>query len=518
MAAKRAVAAKSVPEAMRPTRLLLLALIAIAPLLRAADPAWHLFYHENVLGTSLELRFAAPTAATAAAAETAALVEIDRLAKILSTYDSTSEFRQWCATQDEPRRVSTELFDVLSLFDAWRERTGGALNASAAVAGRLWQEAAQAKREPSAAKLATAVALAGEKHWSLDPVARMATHLTNAPLVLNSFAKSYIIDRACSAALAAGPLTGAIVNLGGDIVMRGDAASTVALADPAADAENDLPLAHLVARDRAIATSGGYRRGVEIAGRHYSHLLDPRTALPVDHVRSATVVAPRATDAGALATALCVLPTAEGSRLADQLGAEWLLVLADGSQLTSAGWRSLEAPRAVPQVHAAVANSSANASSGDPASEIAVNFEIAAPGGGRAKRPFVAVWVEDKDHFPVRTIALWYHGNRWLPDLRSWINADRLRGLADGTEIAETIASATRGPGKYTVKWDGKDAAGKALTPGTYTLFLEIAREHGTHQLIRHEVNFTGPAHVDFAANAELASASLDYRRKAAAR
>ncbi len=504
---------------MRSTSLLL-TLVAFVTSVHAAEPAWHAFYHENVLGTSLELRFATPSAAMAATAESAALSEIDRLARILSSYDAASEFRQWCETHGEARQVSPELFEVLGLFDTWRDRTGGALNASAAVAGRVWQQAAKENREPSPAQLVGAVTLAGEKHWSLDPAARTATHLTTAPLVLNSFAKSYIMDRASAAALAAGQLTGALVNLGGDIVIRGDSSQAIALADPTADAENDLPLTHLVTRDRAIATSGGYRRGVEIAGRHYSHLIDPRTALTVDHVRSATVVARRATDAGALATALCVLPTTEGAQLADRMGAEWLLVLKDGSQLTSTGWRTLEAPRTRLNVHAAVANSAATGSGGSDSAtaDVAVNFEIAAPGGGRAKRPFVAVWVEDEDHFPVRTIALWYHGNRWLPDLRSWIHADRLRALADGTEIAETIASATRGPGKYTVKWDGNDAAGKPLPAGTHTLWIEIAREHGTHQLIKHELNFAGPAHVDFPANTELAAASVDYRRKAAAR
>ena len=45
-----------------------------------------------------------------------------------------------------------------------------------------------------------------------------------------------------------------------------------------------VPLTH-----GALATSGGRRRFVRVAGRRYSHLIDPRTARPVDHVRSATV-------------------------------------------------------------------------------------------------------------------------------------------------------------------------------------------------------------------------------------
>ena len=505
----------------------LAALSVLVPLRAAAVPEWRVFHHEGVLGTSLELKFFAHSAADAEAAEAAALAEFDRLGKILSGYDATSEFRQWLATRGEAIRVSPELFEVLALFDTWRERTGGALDASAEVAGLLWKAAAQAQRVPSAEELAAAVAAVRQTHWRLDATARTATHLSDAPLRLNSFAKSYIIERACAAAVEAGHVAAAVVNLGGDLVVRGAAADTVAIADPLDEAENGMPLTRIAVRERAVATSGGYRRGVEIAGRWYSHLVDPRTGRPVDHVRSATVVAPRATDAGALATALCVMTAEDGMRLAATLpDVECLLVMSDGRRIASEGWSGLETPpgpSATRGVFAAMAapggSSPASSATWDPELELMVNFELASPGSGRAKRPFLALWIEDKDSFPVRTVALWYHGNRWLPEMRAWSHADHLRAMAEGTQIADSVSSATRGPGKYTLKWDGRDAAGQLVPAGNYTLCLEVAREHGTHQLIRREVDFSGGApRADFPANAELASASLDYRRKAAVR
>ena len=499
-----------------------LLLSALTAITTTAAPSWHVFRHEHVLGTSLELKFAAATTHDAEAAEAAALAEIDRLAKILSGYDATSEFRQWLATKGEARRVSPELFEVLSLFDSWRERTDGALDASAEIVGQLWKSAAREQHTPSSADFSTAIAAVRQTHWRLDPAARTATHLTDAPLMLNSFAKSYIIDRACAAALAAGRLESAVVNIGGDLAVRGAAVDHVLIADPIADAENDAPLTQIAVRDRAVATSGGYRRGVEIAGRWYSHLVDPRTAQPVDHVRSATVVAPRATDAGALATALCVMTPDEGMRLvATVRDTECLLVLSDGRRLASAGWTAIEttppAPKNVFAAVGAIPTDSTTASAS--AFELAVNLEIAAVGGGRAKRPFVAVWIEDKDGYPLRTIALWYHGDRWLPDLRAWNRADQMRQMSEGGQIAASISSATRSPGKYTLKWDGKDSQGRPVPAGKYTVAIEAAREHGTHQTVRREVDFAGePQHVDLPANTELASVSLDLRRKAGAR
>ena len=58
---------------------------------------------------------------------------------------------------------------------------------------------------------------------------------------------------------------------------------------------------------RATATSGRYERFVEIAGRRYAHVIDPRTGQPVAGLAQVTVVADTAGEADALSTALFVL-------------------------------------------------------------------------------------------------------------------------------------------------------------------------------------------------------------------
>jgi thiamine biosynthesis lipoprotein ApbE len=90
-------------------------------------------------------------------------------------------------------------------------RTGGALDPSVEEVSRIWKRAAAEGRRPESAELAAAVAAIQQVHWAVDPVASIATHLSGTPLVLNSFTKSYIVDRAASAGLAAGA-TGIVVN------------------------------------------------------------------------------------------------------------------------------------------------------------------------------------------------------------------------------------------------------------------------------------------------------------------
>lgn len=458
-----------------------------------------------MLGTSLELKLRTASDAQAQRAEAAVLREIDRENLILSAWSSHSEFSRWIKTRNRPVRVSPELFDVLSLFDQWRTQTGGALDASAETAVRTWKLASVEDRTPTSAELAKAVSTMQRPHWSLDPVHHTATHLDDAPIALNSFAKSYISGHAADAALAAGA-TGVLINIGGDIVLRGAITERIAIADPRAQAENDAPIDLLRLSNRTIATSGDYRRGFDIHNVHYSHIVDPRTGQTAEAVLSSTVIAPDPATAGALATAFSVMAPEESVRLAASIKkVDYMLVLRDGRTITSANWSSRELPRLTAAAYAPATKAAPM--------DLLINLELARLDDPRYRRPYVAVWVEDQDHFPVRTIALWFQKPRWLSDLKAWYHADQIRNLAEGTDLSTTVSSATRSPGKYTLRWDGKDNAGKPVKPGKYTVFIEAAREHGTYGLIKQEISWDGKTPAQFTAkgNTEIASASLDY-------
>ena len=73
----------------------------LCPRLALADD--YEFYHENVMGTSLELRVRAEDEAAAKWAEDRVLREIDRLSAIFSGYDPASEFSRWQSVARIPR-------------------------------------------------------------------------------------------------------------------------------------------------------------------------------------------------------------------------------------------------------------------------------------------------------------------------------------------------------------------------------------------------------------------------------
>jgi thiamine biosynthesis lipoprotein ApbE len=478
---------------------------------------WRTSHYENVLGTSMEIKLLATSEPAADRAEAAALDEIKRLNDVLSGYDPGSEFSRWAKTRGEATPVSSELMRVLKLWDEWRVRSGGALNPAAEAIAKVWKQAEKTGAMPTEQDLAAASEAATVSQWSLDEKAGTATRLTGTPLMLNSFTKSYIVERAAEAALRTPGVTGAVVNIGGDLVVRGMGSDTINVADPQADAENGEPAAMLNIRDRAIATSGNYRRGFEIGGEHYSHIVDPRTGMTAEGIIGATVVTPNAVDAGALATAFCVLTPDESRKLAATVpGSEYMIVARGGARYFSANWNSLQLPLLAAAYSQGKAPASKDSGLWNSGYELTVNVEIPQTQGFGARRPYVAVWIEDKDHYPVRTLAVLFEKARWLNELHAWYRDDRLRAMSEGNEILNSVTSATRAPGKYTFKWDGKDNSGKLVKEGTYTVLVEAAREHGGYNLDRHEINFNGaPVQVDLPASGELGAVALDYHKVA---
>jgi FAD:protein FMN transferase len=274
----------------------------LAKLKRASARSWT-FHYEQILGTSLALRFRASSQAVAEQAEQLALAEIQRLERLFSSYDPGSELRCWEATT----ALSPELSELLLDSERWVERTRGAFHPGV-TDGRapLWRHE-------------------GEHTFTrLNP---------NVPMTLNAIAKGEIVDRVCDAVMASSEsLFEVVVNIGGDLCVRGERPIAATVSD---EVENSPPLARVWLRNQALATSGSARRGL--------HLHDPRTGQPVTHIVSASVIAPCARVADVLATAFCVLTKEESVALAEnEEGVACLLVTADRAVVRSPRWASWE--------------------------------------------------------------------------------------------------------------------------------------------------------------------------------
>ena len=102
------------------------------------------------------------------------------------------------------------------------------------------------------------------------------------------------------------------IEIGGEIVVGkpkpGGELWRFGIDKPESDLENRSLQAIISLRNRAIATSGSYRKFYERDGVKYAHTIDPRSGKPVQHnLLSATVLGSSAAEADAMATAFMVL-------------------------------------------------------------------------------------------------------------------------------------------------------------------------------------------------------------------
>jgi thiamine biosynthesis lipoprotein ApbE len=308
--------------------------IALPP---RARPRRHAYHYEHVLGTSFELRVVATGTAAARRAESVALAEVDRLEAILSGWSTTSELARWAATHDVDVAVSPELADVLHASDVWRACTGGAFDAAAqAIIALLCDGCGERSEDDALRELLDS--LRGPR-WRVDRRAGTARRLTTHAISVDAIAKGYIVSCAAALARAVDGVSEVLLNVGGDIQHFGEQPAVVGVTDPFAPAENVSPIAAVRLKNAAIATSGGYRRGFIAHGRRVSHIVDPRTGQPTEHIASASVIAPDCATADALSTAFSVLAPHESIAMADSLhDVGCLLVERDGSVTTNATW------------------------------------------------------------------------------------------------------------------------------------------------------------------------------------
>ena len=488
---------------------LLTLLFVVTQQLPSTSADVHHFHFENVLGTFLELQIESEQSSTARNIKDTVLSEISRLAKILSHYDPDTEINRWQLGQIPGHALSTELRTVLERAEYWRDQTNGAFEVRVEHLLQLWKQAELNGRFPTAEQRHALLSTFSSAPYQLGPV----NEAKAKPLVkisLNGLAKGYVLDQVCKRVRFKYPtLNNFLVNIGGDIRKLGDSAWYINIENPFAPHQNAFPEIEL-RRPWSVATSGNYRRGFKIGNKLHSHIIDPRTGLPSSHISSASVLAPKGMDADALATAFSVLPASQSIQLTEaKTEIECLLILNDGTVITSSGW-----PGGNPTIGAA---SSVHLLEPTTNTGLRISFSLKRPEAGRYRRPYVAIWLEDKDGFPVKTALLWLQveqpGPRWHRDLTRWYRNDRSRKLVETVDLIKTVAGATRGPGKYETHFDGTDNSGKPLPSGQYTLCIETAREHGTYQIIRKSIELGADTigRTKLPGNIEVGEISYEY-------
>jgi thiamine biosynthesis lipoprotein len=440
-----------------------------------------------VLGTLAEFVVAAPTREGAGLATGAALVEIARLDRVLSSYRPDSELSRLNLARE--MRVSPDLFAVLSQAEDLQKRSGSAFSARMGSVETLWRAADTSP--PDAVDLRRAVKSAQQQPY-LDYANRIVGRPEGLKFSVDALAKGYIVDRALDAARCTGVPNGLLIDIGGDLRCHGSPGCqqswNVGLADARLPYANAPIVAQVTLRDQAIATSGRGVRDRIIGGAPYGTTLSPQTGMPVTAHLAANVVAPTAAEADSLATALLVMPPEQGLLLAAQSGAQARITQADGAVLTTADWAHLEAGPS-PQPFGRAAGLMSVADNDKPSLRpsgwvtdwaLQVHYEAFVDLRHRAsdyRSPYLVMWISDKAGRPVRTLILIGKDPEYQQDNHIWWTLYGSRAQ----KMVEVRSGPTSLSGRYPTFWPGFDDSYSAVTPGEYLLNIETSRERGEH-------------------------------------
>jgi thiamine biosynthesis lipoprotein len=283
---------------------------------------------------------------TATAAATAAFGRVRELNDVFTDYDSDSELSRLSQGAGEgPKAVSAEMWEVLNRAQALAERTGGAFDVTVGPYVNLWRKARRDRALPSNAHVSRARAVVGYEKMKLNKGSRKVELLTpGMRLDLGGIAKGYALDAALEV-LADHGIRSALVSGGGDLAVSGAPPGKRGWRIEVAplDVEHAPPAKFVLLEYRALATSGDVFQHVEIDGKRYSHIVDPRTGVGLTDHSLVTVIARDATTADSLATAASVLGSVAGKALLEKTrGVEGLIVRKPGEEVEFVPTRGFE--------------------------------------------------------------------------------------------------------------------------------------------------------------------------------
>ena len=273
------------------------------------------------MGSRFDLYVVADNPSDADKYFSAAIDEISRIEKLISSWDSASETAMVNRNAGfKPVKVSKELFDLIKRSLVISSLTDGAFDITYASMDRIWKFDGTMKKFPSEEDVKRSVSKVGYKNVILDEKnGTVFLKKKGMKIGFGAIGKGYAADKAKKLLMSHGVKAG-IINASGDMNTWGKKPDgkdwTVAITNPF---DKNKAFAVLPVTNEAVVTSGNYEKYVVFNGKRYSHIIDPRTGYPASGITSATVFAPSAELADALATSIFVMGVDVGLDRINQL-------------------------------------------------------------------------------------------------------------------------------------------------------------------------------------------------------
>jgi thiamine biosynthesis lipoprotein len=275
----------------------------------------------KLMGSRFEITVVAKTEAEANTFINIAVAEITRIEKLISSWDADSETSKINSNAGiKPVKVSPELFKLIERAIGISKLTDGAFDISYASMDKIWKFDGSMTAMPSTEKIQASVTKVGFQNIIIDKNAS-TVYLKKEGMKIGfgAIGKGYAADMAKLMLINKGVSAG-IINASGDMNTWGKQPNgdfwKVAITNPM---NKNKAFALLPITQGAVVTSGDYEKYVNFNGKRYSHIIDPRTGYPASGIISATVFAPKAELADALATSIFVMGIEVGLDRINQL-------------------------------------------------------------------------------------------------------------------------------------------------------------------------------------------------------
>lgn len=253
-----------------------------------------------------------------------------------------------------PVVVDERIISLLELMIQRNRETNGAVNVAMGAVLRVWHDYREAGlNDPEAAALPPMELLReAAKHTDISDIvidkAASTVYLKDPAMRLDvgSTAKGYATEQVVQYAKSLG-VESLLISVGGNVRAigkkpaadeRGESRWNVAIQNP--DKSSPEPyLMSVLIEDMAVVSSGVYERYYIVEGQRYHHIIDPQTLMPATGYAAVTILSPDSATGDSLATAICILPLAEGKRIIEGMaGVEAAWVLPDGNIEYSSGF------------------------------------------------------------------------------------------------------------------------------------------------------------------------------------
>lgn len=261
------------------------------------------------MGTEFRIILYTDADSLAQTAARAAFDTLDALNARLSDYDSESELSR-LSRLDAGRvvEVSRPLWEVVRQGQALSTHSQGAFDLTIGPLSKRWRRAFRQQQFPGFDRIEEARARVGYERIRVLPGQRLQLLRSGVKLDAGGIAKGFAVD-AMTEVLFAHGIQSSLVDGGGDIRVTAPPpeSSGWAIEVQRPDSLGQSQSVTLQLTHRAIATSGDRYRYLSWQGQRYSHIIDPRTGLGVQHGAQATVLCPDCATADALASTLGVM-------------------------------------------------------------------------------------------------------------------------------------------------------------------------------------------------------------------